>query len=357
MNILIADDSPVALMMLQRALEQDGHTVRTATNGQEALEALSDGVCRLVISDWEMPEMTGLELCHCIRSAGLPGYVYFILLTSRGDHEDKLAGLNAGADDFISKPFDQTELLVKLRGAQRLLALESRELTIFAMAKLAESRDLETGAHLERVRVYTRLLALEICGRPGFEEVTGEYVRTIYLTSPLHDIGKVAIPDAVLQKPGRFTDEEFAIMKTHTIHGAATLHAALDEHPGAAFLQMAYEIALTHHERWDGSGYPHGLKGREIPLCGRIMAIADVYDALTSKRVYKPPFAHEQACAMIRDSSGSHFDPELVAAFVQLQDQFAKAREAHNELEHGAACPPRLLASSPPSRRLAPGVS
>jgi len=333
MNILIADDSPVALMMLQRALEQAGHVVRTATNGQEALEALSDGVCRLVISDWEMPEMDGLELCHCIRSAGLPGYIYFILLTSRGDHEDKLVGLNAGADDFISKPFDQTELLVKLRGAQRLLALESRELTIFAMAKLAESRDQETGAHLERVRTYSRLLALEICGRPGFEEVTGEYVRTIYLTSPLHDIGKVAIPDAVLLKPGKFDEREYAIMKTHTTHGAATLHAALDEHPGAAFLRMAHDIALTHHERWDGGGYPRGLKGREIPLCGRIMAVADVYDALTSKRVYKPPFTHETACAMIRDAAGTQFDPDLVTAFIALQDKFAKSREEYNALE------------------------
>jgi len=337
MNILIVEDNAVALKMLQRALEQAGHKVRTAGNGHEALEALADGVCRLVISDWEMPEMDGVELCHCIRSAGLPGYVYFILLTARGGKTNMLEGLNAGADDFISKPFDQTELLVKLRGAERLLSLESRELTIFAMAKLAESRDSDTGAHLERVRLYCRLLALDLCGRPGFAEVTGEYVRTIYLTSPLHDIGKVAIPDAILLKPGRFTEQEFAIMKTHALRGAETLEAALHEYPGAAFLQMASQIARTHHERWDGTGYPHGIKGRDIPLCGRIMAVADVYDALTSKRVYKAPFAHAVACAMIRETSGSHFDPDLIDAFIRVEPAFAAAREKHNDTASNTA--------------------
>ncbi len=337
MNIVIADDNTVALKILKHALVQAGHTVRCAGNGREALAALADGACRLVISDWEMPEMDGLDLCRAIRTAGLPGYVYFMLLTSHGGKQNKLEALNAGADDFFNKPFDQAELIIKLRGAERLLSLETRELTIFAMAKLAESRDSETGAHLERVRNYTRLLAQDLCGRPQYPEVNGEYVRTMYLTSPLHDIGKVAIPDCVLLKPGRLSDREFEIMKTHTTRGADTLEAALRQHPEAAFLQMACQIALTHHERFDGTGYPHGLKGYDIPLCGRIMALADVYDALTSKRIYKPPFDHEVARSMIRDGSGTHFDPDMVEAFFRLELQFIATRQAHTELERNAA--------------------
>jgi putative two-component system response regulator len=338
MNVVIADDNTVALKLLRNALLQAGHEVRPVVNGRQALDALNDGKCRLIIADWEMPEMDGLELCRAVRTAGLPGYIYFILLTGRGGKHDKLEALSAGVDDFITKPFDPAELAAKLLGAERLLSLETRELTIFALAKLAESRDPETGLHLERVRNYTRLLAQELALQPEFAQaVTGSFVHTIYQTSPLHDIGKVAIPDCVLLKPGRLNNQEFEIMKTHTTLGAHTLQAALREHPGAEFLQMASQIALTHHERFDGSGYPAGLKGQEIPLCGRIMALADVYDALTSKRVYKPAFDHLIASSIIREGSGSHFDPALVEAFNTHERRFSEARAAFSDAPAKAA--------------------
>ena len=219
------------------------------------------------------------------------GYVYVMLLTSHDAREQRVAGRRAGADDFISKPFDSQELLARIETAERILSLETRDVAIFAMAKLAESRDPETGAHLERVRAYSRVLATHLSGLDKYRtEVNAEYIRLIYLTSPLHDIGKVGIPDCVLLKPGRLSDREFEIMKTHAALGAQTLEAALRQFPGVKFLQMARDIAAAHHERFDGSGYPNRLVGDAIPLCGRIVALADVYDAMTSRRVYKDAF-------------------------------------------------------------------
>ena len=322
MRILIVDDDVMSLEMLRHALTRAGHEVVTAGNGREALAIVRGGSCRAVISDWEMPEMTGVELCRAIRAQDASGYVYVILLTARG-HKDVVEGLSAGADDFMSKPFNPAELGVRLRIGERILSLETRDLTIFAMAKLAESRDPETGAHLERVCNYSRVLAQCLSAQPKFaREVDAGYVRLIYLTSPLHDIGKVAIPDCVLLKPGRLSDREFAIMKEHTTLGARTLDAALKEHPEAKFLRMAREIAASHHERYDGTGYPNLLKGPDIPLCGRIVALADVYDALTSKRVYKAAFTHDVARSIILGDKGTHFDPDMVDAFLACEGQF-----------------------------------
>jgi len=334
MNILIAEDNLLSQKLLQASLEKAGHRVLAACNGAQALQMKSHWPSRLIISDWEMPELNGLELCRHIRAELDGNYTYFILLTARDGRDNKLEALSAGVDDFVTKPFDQAELAAKLHNVEKMLAVESRELTIFALAKLAESRDPETGAHLERVRSYTRLLASELVVLGKYAGIVdAEYVRMIYQTSPLHDIGKVAIPDCVLLKPGRLSDREFNIMKSHTTLGAQTLRAALDSHPGALFLDMASEIALTHHERFDGSGYPSGLKGTNIPLSGRIMAIADVYDALTSRRVYKAAFDEVVAGSLIREGAGSHFDPELVEVFSQVEDRFAKVREMYSERE------------------------
>jgi putative two-component system response regulator len=332
MRILIADDDQISLALLENALIASGHDVVTARNGAEAFRVLLSDPVRLVISDLQMPEMNGLELCEAIRDHGFSSYVYVILLSAHDGTADTVAGLSAGADEFMRKPFDPVELTLRIRTAERILSLDARDLTIFALAKLAESRDSETGAHLDRVRNYSRLLAgyLQHNG-PYQDKIDGNFVQLIYTSSPLHDIGKVAIPDCVLLKPGRLSDREYEIMKTHTTLGAQTLDAALREHPGARFLQMAKNIAATHHERWDGNGYPLGLRGTAIPLCGRIVAVADVYDALTSKRVYKAAFSHEVAMSTIVQGSGEHFDPAVVQAFLALEPQFIAIQSKYVE--------------------------
>jgi len=333
-KVLIVDDDDLALEALHHLLTRAGYEVVTRTNGVEALEKLQAGEYRLVVSDWMMPEMDGVELCRQIRKQEFPGYVYVILLTSRDRKEDTLEGLSAGADDFVTKPFEHAELLARIRIGERILSLETRDVAIFAMAKLAESRDPETGEHLERMRTYSRIIAEFLAGDDEFDEpITKDYPKLIYLTSPLHDIGKVGIPDCVLLKPGRLSNREFEIMKAHTTIGAATLDAAVRQYPGVVYLSLARTIALTHHERFDGTGYPFGLVGRDIPLCGRIVALADVYDALTSKRVYKQAFTHDIARSMILGESGKHFDPNIVKAFVHCEEQFLSVLGAHAELE------------------------
>ena len=334
MQILIVDDDEIALDVLTHALARAGHKVEVARDGEAALEIIRRDTCRLVISDWEMPRMDGLELCRTIRQEEFSGYVYCILLSARNGTDNIVEGLSAGADDFLTKPFAPEELRVRVRAAERILSLETRDVAIFAMAKLAESRDPETGAHLERVRSYSRLIAQQLAHVPEFHHhLDGEFIRLIYLTSPLHDIGKVGIPDSVLLKPGRLSDREFEIMKTHTTIGAETLEAAARHFPGVRFLDMAKEIALSHHERYDGTGYPAGLVGDEIPLSGRIVALADVYDALTSKRVYKQAFGHDVARGIIVPERGKHFDPAIVDAFLECESEFIAIKERFEELE------------------------
>lgn len=332
MKVLLVEDNAVSLILLQSVLSKAGFEVEAVTDGAAALRRIRNHGPRLVISDWEMPQMSGPELCRKIRSDDIEGYVYFILVTSHNTPEERVEGLSAGADDFIAKPFNTAELVERVRAGERILSLETRDVAIFAMAKLAESRDPETGAHLERVRSYSRVLAQHLAGLEKFHgHVDAEFIRLIYLTSPLHDIGKVGIPDSVLLKPGRLSDREFDIMKTHALIGAETLQAALRTFPGVKFLQMASEIAATHHERWNGTGYPAGLIGENIPLSGRIVALADVYDALSSKRIYKAAFTHEVARSMIVKDRGEHFDPDVVDAFLANEDRFLMIREQFDE--------------------------
>jgi len=333
-RILIVEDQKFALETLRDLLQRAGYEVVCASNGSEALRFLEQEPIRLVISDWMMPGIDGVELCRRIRSYDFSGYVYVILLTSRDSQQDAVEGLSAGADDLVTKPFDRAELLARIRIGERILSLETRDVAIFAMAKLAESRDPETGEHLERMRIYSRIITEALIGGGKIKEAIGdEYAKLIYLTSPLHDIGKVGIPDSVLLKPGRLSDREFEIMKTHTTIGAATLEAAVRQYPAVAYLQFARSIALTHHERFNGSGYPQGLAGEDIPLCGRIVALADVYDALTSKRVYKQAFTHDVARSLILGEKGQHFDPNVVEAFVRCEEKFLEVQEAHAERE------------------------
>lgn len=333
MRILIVDDDELTADVLENALTQFGYEVTKAKDGREALQWIRSGLFRMVISDWEMPEMTGLELCRCIRQRYSSSYIYTILLTARRGTQNIVDGLGAGADDFITKPFQPQELCVRIRAGERILALESHELVIFSLAKLAESRDTDTGTHLERMREYCRVIAQHLSEQKEFsDEVDGDYVQLIYMTGPLHDIGKVGIPDSILLKPGPLTPMEFEVMKQHTIIGARTLDAAVDAYPEAKYLAMARDIALTHHERYNGKGYPNGLAGDDIPLCGRIVTLADVYDALTTKRSYKPAYSHDTARDIILNEMRSHFDPRILDAFCANENRF---RTIHSQFQEG----------------------
>lgn len=341
MQILIVDDDPSILRLLKKIVTRLGHEVTTANNGREALQLMHGGAFRMVISDWEMPEMDGLELCRRIRQRYCSRYVYVLLLTVRSGAQNIIEGLNAGADEFVTKPFDPHEFTVRIRTGQRILALESRDVTIFSLAQLAEARDQETGAHVDRLREYCRVIAQHLSHQNKFSDVVdGDFVDLIYTTSPLHDIGKVCIPDDVLLKPGPLTESELNVMKQHPVTGSMTLDSAIYAYPEATYLRMARDIARSHHERFDGTGYPDGLSGEAIPLCGRIVALADVYDALTTKHVYKPAFSHEKAHSIICDGKGTQFDPDVVEAYLANENRFV---EIYNRFAAREAKEARLL--------------
>ena len=332
MRVLIVDDDRVSRALVRAVVDDEGHFAIEADSAEEAIPTIAAGEVDVVITDWQMAGMSGPELATYVRAAALDRYVYVILLTANNNPESLITGLNSGADDFVTKPFNLEELAVRLRVAQRVTALETRDLTIFSLAKLAESRDPETGAHLERVRNYCKLIATAMARNPRFSlVVTPSFIRLMYLTSPLHDIGKVGIPDAVLLKPGRLDEREYAIMKQHAQIGADTLGDALKMYPNAEFLRMARDIALTHHEQWDGSGYPNSLRGEEIPLAGRIMAVADVYDALRSRRVYKPAHEHHVARDIILNARGTHFDPCVIDAFLACEAEVCAVADRFGE--------------------------
>ncbi|AUH51077.1 two-component system response regulator [Chromobacterium sp. ATCC 53434] len=345
--ILIVDDTPESLTQLY-ALLKDRYRTLIANGGERALQiAAGEALPDLVLLDVMMPGIGGLEVCRRLRddprTAGIP----VIFLTAMGEHEDEQAGFDAGAVDYIIKPISPPILQARVRTHLRLKAaadfLEDKALflqreverrtrevqviqdvTIMMLASLAETRDHETGNHLRRTQNYVRALAVELRQHPAYrEQLDDETIALLYKSAPLHDIGKVGIPDHILLKPGPLTPQEFDIMKTHTLLGRDTIAAAermLDA--PSNFLRLAREIAHCHQEKWDGSGYPAGLAGEAIPLSARLMAVADVYDALISRRVYKPPLPHEAAVEMIRVGSGSHFDPEIVTVFLRLADDF-----------------------------------
>jgi putative two-component system response regulator len=334
MKILVVDDDTISRLTIAHTLERAGYEVVVAGDGQEALNLLRENAIQLVVTDWGMPNLDGVELCRAIRCADFRRYVYVILLTGHSRPQDAVDGLEAGADDFIVKPCNPMELVLRANVGRRTVALDTRDLTIFAMSKLAESRDSETGTHLTRISNYCRVLARRLLEqhRAGYD-IDEEFVQLIYKMSPMHDIGKIAIPDCILQKPGRLDEAEFEVMKMHTLFGARMLDSALREFPNASFLKMARNIALFHHERYDGGGYPQGLSGEEIPLCGRIAALADVYDALTTKRIYKKAFSHAAAVSVIADKSSGQFDPVVIAAFLAEERRFTSIHAEYVEEE------------------------
>lgn len=325
MKVLIVDDELVSRKKMEVLVQSLGYELLVGANGLEAWEMWKAQRPRLVITDWLMPGLDGPGLCAKIRQAEGSRYTYLIMVSAKTGTKDCVTSMKAGADDFITKPFIKEELAVRIQAGQRILGFETRDLVIFSMAKLAESRDPETGNHLERIRFYSRTLAAAMAGLddpPG--EITPVFVENIFLTSPLHDIGKIGIPDYVLLKPGRLDDAEFETMKSHATIGFETLSEALKRYPRADYLQMSADIALCHHEKFDGTGYPQGISGEKIPLAARIVALADVYDALVSRRVYKQEMPHAMARDIILKGNGKHFDPRVVEGFLACEGEFIK---------------------------------
>ena len=319
-----------------------------ANSGDKALRiAQSDPPPDLILLDIMMPEVDGYQVLDQLKSDPRTRDIPVIFLTAKSEVEDEKKGLELGAVDYITKPISppivlarvKTQLTLKaaadfLRDKAKYLeeevARRTREVvaiqdvTILAMASLAETRDSDTGNHIRRTQYYVRALAEQLKSHPRFAWfLTDANIETLFKSAPLHDIGKVGIPDRILLKPGHFDTQEFQIMKTHAMLGRdAISHAEKSLGTDVDFLSMAKEIALSHQEKWDGSGYPEGLSGDDIPISARLMAVADVYDALISRRVYKEAMSHQQAVQIIADGKGSHFDPDMVDAFVHISDQF-----------------------------------
>ena len=346
-TILVVDDTPDNLAFMSGLLK-DTYRIKIANNGEKAISiARSQTPPDLILLDIMMPGMDGYEVCQILKSDNQTKHIPIIFLTAKSEVEDERKGLELGAADYITKPVSppillarvKTQLILKasadfLRDKNEYLEQEVtrrtlevmaiQDATILMLTSLAETRDNETGNHILRTQNYVRALAEHLRTHPRFEEfLTDHNIYMLYKCAPLHDIGKVGIPDHILLKPDRLTAEEFKTMKTHTVLGRNAIMAA-EKTLGmnVDFLTIAKEIAYSHHEKWDGTGYPEGLSGDDIPISGRLMAIADVYDALISKRVYKEPMTHEQAVLIIVDGRGLHFDPDMVDAFMEIHDKF-----------------------------------
>ena len=346
-TVLVVDDTPDNLTLITNLLK-DRYRTKIATNGEKALKVAVTGTPPdLVLLDIMMPVMDGYEACRRLKADRKTSGIPVIFLTAKAEEADETLGFEAGAVDYITKPISPPILLARVETHLQLKAVRDflvdkavfleeevlkrtrevqmiQDVTIVAMASLAETRDNETGNHIRRTQNYVRVLAKQMQTHPRFRDVlTDETIELLYKSAPLHDIGKVGIPDRILLKPGKLTPEEFEIMKTHTTLGRDAILAAearLDV--SNSFLSLAREIAYSHQEKWDGSGYPEGLSGDDIPVSARLMAVADVYDALISRRVYKAPLSHDDAVAVIVEGSGAHFDPDLVAGFVELESEF-----------------------------------
>ena len=347
-TVLVVDDTPANLSLLTSLLKEQ-YRIKVANNGIKALELAAAVPPDLVLLDIMMPEMDGYEVCRRLKAAEATRQVPVIFLTAKTEVEDEELGFSVGAVDFIHKPISppivaarvKTHLQVKAwqdflqdqnawlkEEVERRLSDVSRlqESSIMVMVSLAEFRDECTGNHIRRTQEYVRMLAEQLARLSQYAvQLTPQHIELIAKSAPLHDIGKIAIPDHILLKPGKLTLEEFEVMKTHAQRGYEMLRTA-GKHMGEQgdFLAMAMEIARCHHEKWDGSGYPDGLAGEGIPMAGRLMAVADVFDALTTARPYKTAMTREQAVAIIVQGSGAHFDPRVVEAFMAIQDDLQR---------------------------------
>jgi putative two-component system response regulator len=351
-TILVVDDTP-ANLDLMAGLLQDRYRVKVAISGEKALQiARSGSPPDLILLDIMMPGLSGYEVCEQLKRDPATRSIPIIFLTAMAATENETRGLELGAVDFITKPVNPPIVLARVathlrlkdaadflrdqntfleaevqRRTRDLIAIQ--DVTIQMMAGLAETRDSETGNHIRRTQHYVKALAQQLRSHPRYgSQLDDRMIDLLFRSAPLHDIGKVGIPDRILLKPGRFTPEEFAIMQTHTTLGRDAI-ATAERQLGVEvdFLRVAKEIAYSHQEKWDGSGYPQGLAGEAIPLSARLMALADVYDALISHRIYKEAMSHEEAVAIIEEGRGRHFDPDVVAAFRAVEGEFRSIAE------------------------------
>ena len=344
-TILVVDDTEANIDILVEALNGE-YNVSVATDGESAIEAVEAAPPDLILLDIVMPGMDGYRVCRHLKSDTRTIDIPVIFLSSMGEIENKTKGFEMGAVDYMTKPFEIMEVKARvkthltLKTAKDFLAklnviLESRvkertkelaltqEVTIQSLATLAETRDNETGGHIRRTQKYVKLLAEKMCDHPRFWNFFDvSTIDLLYQSAPLHDIGRVGIRDNILLKPGKLTDDEFEEMKKHTMYGRDSLLKAEEGLGTNSFLSFAREVAYTHHEKWDGTGYPEKLSGENIPVSGRIMAVADVYDALISRRVYRPPLPHSNALEIISEGRGTHFDPDIADTFINFEDKF-----------------------------------
>jgi len=346
LTILAVDDTPANIDVVKGVLS-DRYFVQAAINGQMALKIIEKNKPDLILLDIMMPDMDGYEVCQKLKADVATRDIPIIFLTAKAEVEDETRGLELGAVDYITKPISPSILTervkthLELKSARDFLKRQNeileekviertrqmeelQDVTMVAMGSLAEARDPETGNHIRRTQRYVKLLAQKLKEHPRFSHfLTPENITWLYKSAPLHDIGKVGVADHILLKPGKLTDEEFDEMKKHTTYGRDAI-AAAEQNISVAdnFLLFAKEIAYAHQEKWNGSGYPEGLAGDDIPIAARLMAVGDVYDALVSRRVYKLPFPHEKAVAIILEGKGEHFDPDMVDAFMEIADEY-----------------------------------
>lgn len=350
-EILIVDDILENIQVLSEILKPKGYKVRPVLNGKAALKAARLQPPDLILLDINMPGMNGYEVCEQLNADDGLKEIPVIFISAMSDALDKVRAFSLGAVDYITKPFQMEEVLARVENHLRLYQLQlrleeqnkhlqklvreqvreitsSQMATILALAKLAEYRDSDTGRHLERVQTFCQRLSIRLSEMDHWNMViTPQFVDDIFQASPLHDIGKVGIPDQILLKPARLTSEEFEVIKHHATIGANIMEAVQARYPQNHFIGMGIVIARSHHEKWDGSGYPDGLVAEEIPLSARILTAADVYDAMRSQRPYKRAYSHEETCQYFMEQRGRHFDPDIVDVFLSLEGEFKQISE------------------------------